>query len=171
MAIHCYSHGRRRSRAKAMMPRFSIQLAGSRGAFVTLKGTHVLSKPKWTSSSQERSWLCKLATTKIGHAVFIACLRKQLVVLPLDQSIGEQQRDAALEICRASAVVSAGPQRKFSADHSAEDSRHNSRLGRKCALALETYLGHNGSTARNSISQPSVAGRLQSDLRHDGHFR
>jgi len=40
-------------------------------------------------------------------AVFIACLRKQLVVLPLDQSIGEQQRDAALEICRASAVVSA----------------------------------------------------------------
>ena len=42
-------------------------------------------------------------------AVFIACLRKQLVVLPLDQSIGEQQRDAALEICRARALVSAIP--------------------------------------------------------------
>jgi acyl-CoA synthetase (AMP-forming)/AMP-acid ligase II len=42
-------------------------------------------------------------------AVFIACLRKQLVVLPLDQSIGEQQRDAALEICRASAIISAIP--------------------------------------------------------------
>jgi acyl-CoA synthetase (AMP-forming)/AMP-acid ligase II len=42
-------------------------------------------------------------------AIFIACLRKQLVVLPLDQSIGERQRDAALEICRASAVVSAVP--------------------------------------------------------------
>lgn len=40
-------------------------------------------------------------------AVFIACLRKQLVLLPLDQSIGEQQRDAALEICRASVLVSA----------------------------------------------------------------
>jgi long-chain acyl-CoA synthetase len=40
-------------------------------------------------------------------AVFIACLRKQLVVLPLDQSIGDQQRDAALEICRASVLVSA----------------------------------------------------------------
>ena len=40
-------------------------------------------------------------------AIFIACLRKQLVVLPLDQSIGEQQRDASLEICRASALVSA----------------------------------------------------------------
>src|SRR5438552_2206508 len=42
-------------------------------------------------------------------AVFIACLRKQLVVLPLDESIGEQQREAALEICRASALVSAVP--------------------------------------------------------------
>jgi acyl-CoA synthetase (AMP-forming)/AMP-acid ligase II len=40
-------------------------------------------------------------------AVFIACLRKQLVVLPLDQSIGEQQRDPALEICKASALMSA----------------------------------------------------------------
>ena len=40
-------------------------------------------------------------------AVFIACLRKQLVVLPLDQSIAEQQRDAALDICKASVLVSA----------------------------------------------------------------
>jgi long-chain acyl-CoA synthetase len=38
-------------------------------------------------------------------SVFLACLRKQLVVLPLDQSISEQQRDAALEICGASALV------------------------------------------------------------------
>jgi len=42
-------------------------------------------------------------------AVFIACLRKRLVVLPLDESIGEQQRDAALDICKASAVISGGP--------------------------------------------------------------
>jgi long-chain acyl-CoA synthetase len=42
-------------------------------------------------------------------AVFIACLRQQLVVLPLDQSVGDQQRNAALEICKASAVVSALP--------------------------------------------------------------
>ena len=39
-------------------------------------------------------------------AVFIACLRKQLVVLPLDESIGEQQRDAALEICKANVLLS-----------------------------------------------------------------
>jgi len=46
-------------------------------------------------------------------ALFIACLRRQLVILPLDQSIGEQQRDAALEICRASALVSAVPGENF----------------------------------------------------------
>ncbi|MGE5208858.1 MAG: class I adenylate-forming enzyme family protein [Alphaproteobacteria bacterium] len=40
-------------------------------------------------------------------SVFIACLRKHLVVLPLDQSISRQQRDAALEICGASAVLAA----------------------------------------------------------------
>jgi long-chain acyl-CoA synthetase len=42
-------------------------------------------------------------------SIFIACLRRKMVVLPLDESIGEQQRDAALEICRARAVVSAVP--------------------------------------------------------------
>lgn len=42
-------------------------------------------------------------------AIFLGCLRKRLVVLPLEQSISEQQRDAALEICEASAVVSAVP--------------------------------------------------------------
>ena len=38
-------------------------------------------------------------------SIFIACLRRNLVVLPLEQSISEQQRDAALEICGASCVV------------------------------------------------------------------
>src|SRR6476660_6871303 len=42
-------------------------------------------------------------------SIFIACLRRQMVVLPLDESIGEQQRDAALKICRAGSVVSAVP--------------------------------------------------------------
>src|SRR5437667_7485507 len=51
----------------------------------------------------------QIGNHKDWPAVFIACLRKQLVVLPLDQSIGKQQRDAALEICRASALVSAVP--------------------------------------------------------------
>jgi long-chain acyl-CoA synthetase len=42
-------------------------------------------------------------------SMFIACLRRRLVVLPLEQSIGDQQRDAALKICDARAVVSAVP--------------------------------------------------------------
>jgi long-chain acyl-CoA synthetase len=42
-------------------------------------------------------------------AIFIACLRRRLVVLPLEQSVGEQQRGAALEMSKATAVVSAVP--------------------------------------------------------------
>ena len=42
-------------------------------------------------------------------SVLIACLRRKLVVLPLEQSISEQQRDDALEICQVKAVVSAVP--------------------------------------------------------------
>ena len=42
-------------------------------------------------------------------SILIACLRRRLVVLPLEQSISDQQRDAALKICHAEAVVSAVP--------------------------------------------------------------
>src|SRR5436190_17379293 len=42
-------------------------------------------------------------------SILIACLRKRLVVLPLEQSISDQQRDAALEVCQARSVVSAIP--------------------------------------------------------------
>jgi long-chain acyl-CoA synthetase len=40
-------------------------------------------------------------------SILIACLRRRLAVLPLEQSIADQQRDAVLKICHASAVVSA----------------------------------------------------------------
>src|SRR5438876_5181721 len=40
-------------------------------------------------------------------SILIACLRRHLVVLPLEQSMNDQQRDAAVELCKASAVVSA----------------------------------------------------------------
>jgi long-chain acyl-CoA synthetase len=39
-------------------------------------------------------------------SILIACLRGRLVVLPLEQSISDQHRDAALDVCRARAVVS-----------------------------------------------------------------
>jgi acyl-CoA synthetase (AMP-forming)/AMP-acid ligase II len=49
----------------------------------------------------------QIGNHKDWPSVFIACVRKQLVVLPLDQSISERQRNVALEICNATAVVSA----------------------------------------------------------------
>jgi long-chain acyl-CoA synthetase len=42
-------------------------------------------------------------------SILVACLRSRLVVLPLEQSVNEQQRDAALGLCNAEAVVSAVP--------------------------------------------------------------
>jgi long-chain acyl-CoA synthetase len=38
-------------------------------------------------------------------SILIACSRRQVVVLPLEQSIADQQRDAALKVCHASAIV------------------------------------------------------------------
>src|SRR5437879_11641418 len=38
-------------------------------------------------------------------SILIACLRRGIVVLPLEQSISEQQRDAAFKICRVSGIV------------------------------------------------------------------
>jgi long-chain acyl-CoA synthetase len=42
-------------------------------------------------------------------SILIGCLRKHLVVLPLEQSINGQQRAEALKICRVNLVVSAVP--------------------------------------------------------------
>jgi long-chain acyl-CoA synthetase len=41
-------------------------------------------------------------------SIFIACLRRGLIVLPLEQSMNEKQRDAALKICDVAGVVAAG---------------------------------------------------------------
>jgi len=40
-------------------------------------------------------------------AILLACLRRGIVVLPLEQSISEQRREAALKICGAAGVVAA----------------------------------------------------------------
>jgi long-chain acyl-CoA synthetase len=44
-------------------------------------------------------------------SILIGCLLRHLVVLPLEQSISEQQRNKALEICKVNAVVSVVPER------------------------------------------------------------
>lgn len=38
-------------------------------------------------------------------SLLVACLRRELAVLPLEQSIGERERETALEICRASGLA------------------------------------------------------------------
>ena len=40
-------------------------------------------------------------------SILLACLRRQLVVLPLEQTMSEAQRDKALDICKAIGVVAA----------------------------------------------------------------
>ena len=93
-----------------MTPRFSIQLAGSRRRFRDIEGRRArFSKQRWTRCLPGAVVAVQIGNHEDWPSIFIACLRKQLVVLPLDESIGEQQRDAALEICRASALVSAVP--------------------------------------------------------------
>src|SRR5881394_581256 len=38
-------------------------------------------------------------------SIFIACLRRGIVVLPLEQSISDQQRDAGLKVCRVTGII------------------------------------------------------------------
>jgi long-chain acyl-CoA synthetase len=38
--------------------------------------------------------------------ILLACLRKRLVVLPLEQTIGGEQREAALKVCHAAGIIS-----------------------------------------------------------------
>ncbi len=40
-------------------------------------------------------------------SILIACLRRGVVVLPLEQSISDQQRDAALKTCKVSGIAAA----------------------------------------------------------------
>ena len=44
-------------------------------------------------------------------SILLACLRREVLVLPLEQSISTLQRDAALKVCGAAGVVVAGPSR------------------------------------------------------------
>ena len=107
MEIHCYSHGRRRSRAKAVRPPIFDTTGRIARSFRDI-GEHA----RVFEAKMDKLLAGAVVAVQIGNhedwpSIFIACLRNQVVILPLDESIGEQQRDAALEICRASALVSA----------------------------------------------------------------
>ena len=71
--------------------------------------------------TQAREFECKIdmfevnsvLAIQIGNhpdwpAILLACLRRGVVVLPLEQSISERERHVALKICRASGLISDG---------------------------------------------------------------
>ncbi len=61
-------------------------------------------------------------------SLFLACLRKQVVVLPLEQTISEEQRKSAFQICNVAAAVSGG--------------RNVQILPPETAAATTTWEGH-----------------------------
>ncbi|HEY6070340.1 MAG TPA: class I adenylate-forming enzyme family protein [Chthoniobacterales bacterium] len=75
----------------------------------------------------------RVVAVQIGNhedwpSILIACLRRSLVALPLEQSISNHQRDAALKVCRASGIVeNAGAVRKI-------DSKQTTWNGKNPAL-------------------------------------
>ena len=99
--------------------RFSIRTAKSSRSFRDIEKRARVFEAKIDTLPAGAVVAVQIGNHEDWPSIFIACLRKQLVVLPLDQSISEQQREAALKICGASAVVSTGPTRKFVRDRSA----------------------------------------------------
>lgn len=57
----------------------------------------------------------KIVGLQIGNhphwpAIFLACLRRELVVLPLEQTVSETERASALQTCRAAGLITAPDQ-------------------------------------------------------------
>lgn len=97
-------------------------LAGKSGATAILATNGEVLRTFQDVGSQAREFEAKIDIFKPGEvvaiqignhedwpALLLACLRQELVVLPLEQSIGERERETALEICGASVVVTQGP--------------------------------------------------------------
>ena len=85
----------------------------------------------------------QIGNHKDWPSILIACLRRSMVVLPLEQSINDQQRDAALKTCKVSGIAAAG----VSAGRSIEivPMRSPSRTG----ISAATTLAARSTSARN----------------------
>jgi acyl-CoA synthetase (AMP-forming)/AMP-acid ligase II len=93
-------------------------------------------------------------------SLLLACWRRHLVVLPLEQSMSSRERDAALEICKAAGSYN-GQNRQSS----------RAELGRESAIAPQINLRNNGRAARDSVSRRTITRGLRPDFPDDGHFR
>jgi acyl-CoA synthetase (AMP-forming)/AMP-acid ligase II len=85
----------------------------------------------------------KVFAIQIGNhpdwpSLFLACLRKQLVVLPLEQRISNEQKQSAFEICRVVAAAVAG------------GSYNN--LGRGSTLTVKAHVWDDRRAARGPFS-------------------
>jgi long-chain acyl-CoA synthetase len=89
---------------------------GGRAAILATNGAPVRTFDQIESGSREFAGQVdifqagQLVAIQIGNhqdwpALLLACWRKQLAVLPLEQSISSRERDAALEICQASGLI------------------------------------------------------------------
>src|SRR3977135_612820 len=57
------------------------------------------------------------------------------------------------------------------ANRAAAIAARGDRLGTESAVALETYVGHDGCAACDPFSQRTAPGRLHTNLRDDGYHR
>ena len=64
-------------------------------------------EPKINDSQAGSVLAVQIGNHEDWPAILIACLRRGVVVLPLEQSISEQQRDAAIRVCNVAGVVAA----------------------------------------------------------------
>ena len=105
----------------------------------------------------------KLAIIADWPAIFLACLRREIVVLPLEPTMGEQERLSALQACRAAGLMTS-PERPIV------------RLGTgaridwkdRRARPPQTNFRHDRRAARGSFPQPSALCGRDPNLRHDG---
>ena len=95
----------------------------------------------------------------------IASLRRELVALPLEPGMGEQERANALRICNAAA----GSGRRGGGELSLTATR--TQVGKENPPSLLKLFRNNGPTARDPFPQRAVARRLRQHLRHDGNYR
>ena len=90
-------------------------------------------------------------------ALLLACLRRGVVVLPLEQTVSVQERTAALRTCRAAGLLT-------SAEGAVERlrDRGRDRLAGPRAVAAQAHLRHHRGAARDSVSERAAASRMRS---------
>jgi len=132
MAIHCHSQGRRTISAKGDDADVFDETGRIARSFWTFERTHVLSKPKWTSSSRGRSWLEQIGQPpKIGLR-FSSRVYASSWLFAADQPLGRQQRDRSVErFAEPEHLVSAFPSENSSQIHSGCGQTTQQQMGRK----------------------------------------